>query len=70
MLRCDFLVVLIILFYFKLIFLNEKDLYFGKVFYGSEKVIITFYLQNGRCTRKDRESWNDRGLRSLHHGCM
>ena len=70
MLRCDFLDVLIILFYFKLIFLNEKDLYFGKVFYGSEKVIITFYLQNGRCTRKDRESWNDRGLRSLHHGCM
>lgn len=70
MLRYDFLAVLIIPYYFKLIFLNEMDLFFGKAFYGSEEVIITFYLQNGRCTRKDRESWNDRGLRSLHHGCM
>lgn len=68
MLRCDFLAVLIIPYYF--IFLNEMVLFFGKAFYGSEEIIITFYLQNGRCTRKDRESWNDRGLPSLHRGCM
>ena len=72
MLRCDFLAVLIIPFYFKLIFLHEKDLYSCKAFYGFRLIciIISFYFENGRCTRKDRESWNDRGLPSLHHGCM
>ena len=47
MLRCDFLAVLIIPFYFKLIFLHEKDLYSCKAFYCFRLIciIITFYFE-------------------------